>query len=134
MSQYVTDTHAIIWHLVNDRRLSSRARQVFTETDAGRHQVFIPSIVMVEAIYLAERQRIDSTVLTQLLALSEESPTNYQVIPLDMEVIQALRATDRTLVPELPDRIIVATALLRGLQLVTRDSAIATSGIVAVLW
>ena len=134
MSQYVTDTHAIIWHLVNDRRLSSRARQVFTETDAGRHQVFIPSIVMVEAIYLAERQRIDSTILAQLLALSEESPTNYQVIPLDLEVIQALRATDRTLVPELPDRIIVATALLWGLQLVTRDSAIATSGIVAVLW
>ena len=38
MSQYVTDTHAIIWHLVNDRRLSSRARQVFTETDAGQLQ------------------------------------------------------------------------------------------------
>lgn len=134
MSQYVTDTHAIIWHLVNDRRLSSRARQVFTETDAGQHQVFIPSIVVVEAVYLAERQRINSTTLAQLLALSKASPTNYQVIPLDLEVIQALRATDRTLVPELPDRIIVATALLRGLQLVTRDSAIATAGIVAVLW
>lgn len=134
MSQYVTDTHAIIWHLVNDRRLSSRARQVFTETDAGHHQVFIPSIVVVEAVYLAERQRISSTTLAQLLALSEESPTNYQIIPLDLDVIQALRATDRTLVPELPDRIIVATALLRGLQLVTRDSAIANAGIVAVLW
>ncbi len=123
MSQYVTDTHAIIWHLVNDRRLSSRARQVFT-----------PSIVVVEAVYLAERQRIDSTTLAQLLALSEESPTNYQVVPLDLEVIQALRTTDRTLVPELPDRIIVATALLHDLQLVTRDSAIATAGIVDVLW
>ncbi len=35
MSQYVTDTHALIWHLVNDQRLSSRARQVFTETNAA---------------------------------------------------------------------------------------------------
>ena len=123
MSQYVTDTHALIWHLVNDRRLSSRARQVF-----------IPSIVMVEAVYLAERQRIDPKALDQLFALSEASPANYQVVPLNLEVIQALRATDRTLVPELPDRIIVATAMMRGLQLVTRDSAIATAGIVAILW
>ena len=114
--------------------ISSRARQVFTETDAGQHQVFISSIVVVEAVYLAEQQRIDSTTLAQLLALSEESPTNYQVVPLDLEVIQALRTTDRTLVPELPDRIIVATALLHDLQLVTRDSAIATAGIVDVLW
>ena len=134
MSQYVTDTHALIWHLANGRRLSPRARQVFAETDAGQHQVFIPSIVMVEAVYLAERQRIESTILAQLFTLAAVFPNNYQVVPLDLEVIQALRVTDRMLVPELPDRIIVATALLRGLQLVTRDSAIATAGIVAVLW
>ena len=121
-------------HLANDRRLSPRARQVFAETDAGQHQVFIPSIVMVEAVYLAERQRIETTTLAQLFTLAAVSPTNYQVVPLDLEVIQALRVTDRTLVPELPDRIIVATALLRGVQLVTRDSEIATAGIVAVLW
>lgn len=89
---------------------------------------------MVETVYLAERQRIDPKALDQLFALSEASPANYQVVPLNLEVIQALRATDRTLVPELPDRIIVATALLRGVQLVTRASEIATAGIVAVLW
>jgi PIN domain nuclease of toxin-antitoxin system len=52
MSQYVTDTHPLLWHISNDPRLSAAARIVFTEADAGLHQIFVPSIVLVEAVYL----------------------------------------------------------------------------------
>ncbi len=54
MSQYVTDTHSLLWHLSSDPRLSPAARQVFANADAGLHQAPVPSVVLVEAIYLAE--------------------------------------------------------------------------------
>lgn len=60
MAQYVTDTHALMWHLLGDRRLSSTARAIFDDADAGLHQIFIPSIVAVEVIYLAESNCLES--------------------------------------------------------------------------
>ncbi len=59
MSQYVTDTHALYWYLTNDVKLSPLARQVFQEADAGLHQVLVPSIVLIELVYLVERGRLD---------------------------------------------------------------------------
>ncbi|MBK9092782.1 MAG: hypothetical protein IPM84_08385 [Anaerolineae bacterium] len=55
MSQFVTDTHALHWHVTNDARLSQRAHRVFQETDQGLHQILIPSIILVELVYLAEK-------------------------------------------------------------------------------
>lgn len=43
MSQYVTDTHALYWHLTEDLNLSERAKTVLQETDAGQHRVFVPA-------------------------------------------------------------------------------------------
>jgi hypothetical protein len=37
MSEYVTDTHVLHWHLTGDSRLSPTARQLLTEADAGLH-------------------------------------------------------------------------------------------------
>jgi PIN domain nuclease of toxin-antitoxin system len=61
MSQYVADTHALYWHLTGDSNLSATAHDIFQETDAGFHQIFIPGIVLIEMIYLVERGRLDTT-------------------------------------------------------------------------
>ena len=133
MPQYATDTHALIWHIANDRRLSSPAREIFAAADTGSHQIVIPSIVLVEVVYLAERKRIGQSALDQLLLLLGIPPDNYKVAPLDLGVVGTLMTIDRNNIPEMPDRIIAATAKHLGLPLVTRDTAITSSGI-AVVW
>ena len=134
MSEYVADTHALLWHVLSDQRLSLTARTIFADADSGVHQILIPSIVLIEAVYLAERRRIDSAVLDRLFLLLDTAPANYRVISLDLGVVRRLQTIVRATVPEMPDRIIVATAKLFGLELLTRDSAIAASGVVRVVW
>ncbi len=53
--RYVVDTHALIWHLANDARLGSEARQILSAPDK---LLIIPVIVLAEAKHAADRQRV----------------------------------------------------------------------------
>lgn len=134
LPQYVTDMHSLIWHLQRSRRLSAKARAIFRRADRGQAQIVIPSIVLVEMVYLAERVRIDSALVDQVFALLVPRPQNYILAPLNLEVVQALRGINRTQVPDMPDRIIVATAKQLGLTLLSRDPAVVAVPGVSVIW
>ncbi len=41
MSAYVTDTHALLWHLSNDPVLSASASALFHQADAGVVEIII---------------------------------------------------------------------------------------------
>lgn len=133
MARYVTDTHALIWHLQTSHKLSRKAHNIFRQADAGRVTIMIPSIVLVELVYLAEKRHIDSALVDQVFALLASVAQNYLVVPLETQTVQTLRAISRAQVPEMPDRIIAATAKQLSLPLITRDPAIrAVSGLTAV--
>jgi PIN domain nuclease of toxin-antitoxin system len=133
MSQYVTDTHALLWHLYNNPKLSSVAKIIFEQTDAGNDEIFIPAIVLVEIIYLTEKKRIPADAVQKSLDLLTSDTDNYHIAPLDAFVARAVQSIDRAVVPELPDRIIAATALALGLPLITRDERIkSVTGLVQV--
>jgi predicted nucleic acid-binding protein len=55
-----------------------------------------------------------------------------RVAALDRDVAGALSDVPRDAVPDMPDRIIAATAVTLGLPLVTRDGKIAQSGVQTV--
>jgi PIN domain nuclease of toxin-antitoxin system len=69
VTSYVADTHAIVWHISNDRRLSNTAKTVFDLADSGLNQIMVPSIILVEIVYLIERNRIPPTSLDRLFAI-----------------------------------------------------------------
>jgi predicted nucleic acid-binding protein len=50
-------------------------------------------------------------------------------IPFGQHIAQALKQIERTQIPDLPDRIIAATALHLGLPLISRDRKIQLSEI-----
>lgn len=133
MKRYVTDTQCLLWSMAEDRRLPKAVRPIFQAADEGRAQILVPSIVLVEAIFLLQRQRVSDVVIRQLMQLSEEADSNFYVTPLDMAVVQALRDFGPTAVPELSDRIIAATARALNLPLLTTDLAIEASGLVTVI-
>jgi PIN domain nuclease of toxin-antitoxin system len=110
MSEYVTDTHALYWHLTTDPRLSSAARLLFMEADSGLHRVLVPSISLIEMVYLVERGRLDSDPVERLFGLLGTLAGSYAVANLDLDTARPLQNVPRSAVPDMPDRIIVATA------------------------
>jgi len=134
MTRFVTDTHALYWHLTQDLRLSPAARQIFQDADAGKNQILIPGIILIELIYLIEKGRIDASSLAKTLDLLDTVNGSYSVAALDHHTAKALQQIPRLAVPDMPDRIITATALQHNLPLITKDDDIRKSAIVITLW
>jgi len=127
----VTDTHALVWHLTGDSRLSDNARRLFEDADQGRETVHIPCILLFELTYLVEKKRIGLDLACVVSRLKGAS--NYRVEPMCIPVIERSSSISRDAVPDPWDRLIAGTALHLGLPLITRDSALRALGI-ATVW
>jgi PIN domain nuclease of toxin-antitoxin system len=134
VNEYVTDTHALIWHEENSPRLSAAAKACFDAADQGRARIYVPSISIVEMTYLGEKGKIPPHIATQTLTLIGNPPASYDLAPLDRSVAECVDRVSRALVPDMPDRIIVATALALGLPLISVDEVITRSGLVTTIW
>jgi predicted nucleic acid-binding protein len=63
----------------------------------------------------------------------DDPESRLVVAPLDDVAATSVESIPRSAVPDMPDRIIAATALALGLPLVTRDAKISCSGL-SVIW
>lgn len=140
---YTVDTHGIAWYLqelnsLQKRRrvrdLSVRVRRIFAAADQGQETILIPSIVLVELVYLTERGTIAPALVDRLLTDLSREPENYRVVPLDLEVVMHLRDIPASLVPEMPDRIIAASAKATRTRLISRDEALGRATGIEVVW
>lgn len=128
----VADTHAVLWYLYNDSRLSSAASAVMDATDAAGDGIAMSSITLAEMVYLIEKGRIDATAFERVLMALDRPNATLVEIPLDRVIAQAMRRIDRTQVPDLPDRIVAATALHLGVPLISRDRKIRLSTVTTI--
>ncbi|MBC6473661.1 MAG: PIN domain-containing protein [Hormoscilla sp. GM102CHS1] len=113
MLDAVTDTHALIWYLEDSSRLGDVANQTFAACERGEIVIYVPTICLVEIVYLQEKNRIPADLKVRLNA-----------------GLQLVMATiPRSIVPDMPDRIIAATATHLGLPLISRDRRIQLSAV-----
>src|SRR5438067_13924074 len=127
------DTHALIWYLLRSTKLSPAAWAALRSTASEGEPIYVPSISLVEIRYLVERNRFPETTLERAEWAVENEATVLTLVPLTLGVTRAMAQVPRLAVPEMPDRIIAATALALGVPLVTRDLRIRASP-VQVLW
>jgi predicted nucleic acid-binding protein len=99
------------------------------EADAGREVIIIPTIVLAELMSICKSGKTPLDFSTTLSRL--EAGDNYQIIPLDLTIIKA--ANDIQAELEMHDRLIVATALLLSVPVLTKDETIAQSGTLPVV-
>ncbi|MEH1831175.1 MAG: type II toxin-antitoxin system VapC family toxin [Nostoc sp.] len=133
MSNLVTDTHALIWYLEDSTRLSPAANQAFEECERGEIVIYIPTICLVEIVYLQEKGRISADMKSQLDTVLIAGTSGMILANLTDEVVTALATITRDSVPDMPDRIIAATAKYLGLPLISRDTRMPLSG-VGIIW
>ncbi len=117
----VLDTHAVIWYLSGSRQLSPIARTIIATEEKNGASIFVSAISLVEVVYLAERGRLPSAALQSLGDALADPAGSLVVAPLDAGVAKAVEEIPRVAVPDMPDRIIAATALYLNAELVTRD-------------
>lgn len=121
MPAVVGDTHASIWYLFDPDRLSDGARATLTEAERDGYPIYVPSISSVETQYLIERRRIAEDVLTSLIVAMLQPNAAMVLVPLGLKIALVLQQVPRDAAPDMPDRIIAATALYLGAPLVTAD-------------
>lgn len=128
MDSFVTDTQALVKFMEGKKVINNKSHQVFQSADKGEATIIIPAIVLMEVLYLFEKNRIDISLLqTEELFKSQ----NYQFEPLSFEILKT--ASEINDIPELHDRLIAATARYLGLPIITNDPVIRDSRFVEVL-
>ena len=122
MNKYVTDTQALVYFLQDKEVINPHINQIFLNTDKGENIIIIPPIVVMEIMYLFEKNRIP----INLFAIEDIIKSqNYEYEPLTLEIIKiAMEIKD---LPELHDRLIAATARYLDLPLITNDPEIINS-------
>jgi len=128
MDSYVTDTQALIKFMMGKKVINDRSHQADQSADKGESTIIIPAIVLMEILYLFEKNRIDVGLL-QMEDLFKSQ--NYQFEPLSFDILKT--ATEIDDIPELHDRLIAATARYLDLPLITNDPDIRASRYVTVL-
>ena len=120
------DTHAVLWLLAGDERLSSRARAAF---DASEQPLVVSAVSLWEVAVKRSLGKLDAPAdLSRRLAalgVVELLP----ISPLHAEAIGELPWHHR----DPFDRMLVAQAQVEGLSIVSADPALAQYG-VEVIW
>ena len=128
----VADTHVVVWYLAASRRLTLAATAFFEAVLAQGDTVGVSAMSLVEITYLTERRRLPPTVLPTVLSAFDAARVLVEVA-CNRKAAEAVQRVDRVAVPELPDRVIAATAVHLGVPLITADTRVRTS-VIATVW
>ncbi|MBI5527453.1 MAG: hypothetical protein HY897_14055 [Deltaproteobacteria bacterium] len=128
--RYVSDAHALVFHLDGDPRLSAPASAAFDEAERGDAQIVVPIIALAEIAWLVEKGKLDLK-FEEILTAIRRHPS-YAISPLDESRLECLVKT--TGIAEMHDRFIVCETMLNDATLITADREIRGAGIVPVVW
>lgn len=129
----VANTHAAIWYLFDDPRLSKPAGDFIDHAAAAGRRVAVSSISLAEIVYLVEKGRLTPNVYPDVKAALADLEHVFQEVPLTVEIVDAMHRVARAAVPDMPDRIVAATAVAFNVPVISRDGRIRTST-VQTIW
>lgn len=128
--RYVIDTVAFIYHLAE--MLPQKVDKIFKSAENGDVELFLPSISIGEAIYVLKKHKKDEAD-KEISKMFENLAKCAYIEVKDLE-LQDWKTVAASKIPELHDRMVVATANKFNAPLITNDSEIIKSGEVRTLW
>ncbi|OGQ51086.1 MAG: hypothetical protein A3J24_13120 [Deltaproteobacteria bacterium RIFCSPLOWO2_02_FULL_53_8] len=127
---FVADTHALIWWFTGSPKLGIEASKIFEECENGECVIFIPSIVMAEALGIFDKKHVSFDFKKLLKQINDSK--HFVLVALDYPVLQKM--TDLKDVPELHDKIIASTAKYLNLPIITKDKHLQTRLHIKTVW
>lgn len=135
MSAIVSDTHSLLWYLNDSAKLSADAIAAFEQAEIGGQSIYVPAIVLIEIRYLVEKGKdIFESDFRLIITELDNNLSALTFAPLNRQITENLAQIPRSVVPDMPDRIIAATAFTLGLSIVSKDSQIRNLTNVKVIW
>lgn len=131
---FVTDTQGLVnFHAGKSGKLSSKVLQVFEAAAASRDFIYVPVVVFLE---------IEVLRLKGLVALREGSLASWTrtllgnpgFVAQDVTTEIVLEAAALRMIRDPLDALIVATARVLDLPLITRDRQISDSRLARIFW
>jgi PIN domain nuclease of toxin-antitoxin system len=133
MADIVIDTHIAVWYFADLAQLSKNAETAIDNAEAIG-VIFVSSITIIELIYLIEKGKIPQDVLDLLGEALDDATTAFRLVEVSREISDEVKNISRVTVPDMPDRIIAATALHLNLPLVTKDHRIRLLKTIQTIW
>ncbi|MCU1239020.1 MAG: PilT protein domain protein [Candidatus Solibacter sp.] len=124
------DTHVVVRWLYEPKKLSADQRRSLNEAVNHGECVGVSAFSLIEIVLLNERQRI-KVRLDRLFQELNENPA-FQILPLTTAIACEMAEIGDAL-RDPADRMIVATARVHRLRLLTADQRIIASNLVAVV-
>ena len=129
----VADTHTAIWYLFGDPRLSPQAKSFVDQAAANRQIVAISPISLAEIVYLLEKKsRVPVSTLEDVQSALANPRHVFKEAPFNGEIVNAMQQIPREQIPDMPDRIVAATAVYLGVPVISCDGRIRASSIQTV--
>lgn len=100
---------------------------------ASGNEVGVSTITVVELVYLVEKGRLPLEALNRTLTQLRDPTSALVGVPLDDAIAETMRLIARADVPDMPDRIIAATAVHLGVAVISKDRKINLSS-VQTIW
>lgn len=127
----VLDTHALLWWALDPDRLSETAAETVAEME--RRGGFASAISIWELGVKIQRGKLELGISIDNLAHRIERHSVVELVPVDTTTwLRSLALPWEHRDPA--DRVIVATALLRGVPILTKDHAIHGFTGVSSIW
>jgi PIN domain nuclease of toxin-antitoxin system len=134
----VADTHALIWFLEADERLSARARDVLEQAQRDPDGGIVVSVASrLDLHYLQRAGRFSPVDVERWWAVTEDPSWNISPAAITGPVVAYFDSGELAALRDPWDRLITATAIHLGAPLVTKDrviTAIGLAGAVEVIW
>ncbi|MBM3211215.1 type II toxin-antitoxin system VapC family toxin [Candidatus Poribacteria bacterium] len=129
MNKITLDAHTLIWYLHknSNERLASNALKIIKETEASGI-IYVSTITLMEIVRILEKRLYPVSFDTVLEQVEENEA--YKIVPLTTKIVKAVRGFQSV---DLHDRVIMATAIITGSILVSKDKEIRASGL-KIIW
>lgn len=128
----VADTHTALWHLFDDTRLSAAAEAFISEAAIARSKIAISTISLAEVVYLIEKNRLPPSAYEELTQALADPEHVFTEAVFTAAIVQTMRQVSRTEVPDMPDRVVAATAVYFDVPVISRDRRIRSARLTTV--
>lgn len=125
------DTHVVVWLAFEPDKLSKPAKETIraARLEGG---LAVAGITLLELAWLAEKGRVETTLSVE--SFVRLCASKMTVLPITSEISARAVSFPESYPSDPQDRLIGATALVEGIQLVTHDKRIKKSGMIPVIW